>query len=131
MGCKKQGAKKQDHCYSKREEARLLLLVLNKFLCNHLCGWNQKSFHTNNFIFSNIKAITLSLLFLGPYFCPIKLSFIIDLTLRDFFPSKKLLGFFFILLCPIQLSMDKMEQKAFSNFSCMFLNPNFFFQFEF
>ena len=29
MGWKKQGAKKQDHCYSKREEARLLLLFLN------------------------------------------------------------------------------------------------------
>ena len=29
MGFKKQGAKKQGHCYSKREEARLLLLFLN------------------------------------------------------------------------------------------------------
>ena len=29
MGCKEQGAKKQGHCYSKREEARLLLLFLN------------------------------------------------------------------------------------------------------
>ena len=29
MGCKKQGAKKQGHCYSKREEARLPLLFLN------------------------------------------------------------------------------------------------------
>ena len=29
MGCKKQGAKKQGHCYSKREEAKLLLLFLN------------------------------------------------------------------------------------------------------
>ena len=27
MGCKKQGAKKQGHCYSKREEARLPLLI--------------------------------------------------------------------------------------------------------
>jgi hypothetical protein len=28
-GLKKAGCKKQDHCYSKREEARLLLLFLN------------------------------------------------------------------------------------------------------
>ena len=30
MGCKKQGAKKQGHCYSKREEAAWPLLFLNK-----------------------------------------------------------------------------------------------------
>ena len=30
MGCKMQGAKKQGHCYSKREEARLPLLFLSK-----------------------------------------------------------------------------------------------------
>ena len=29
MGCKKQGAKNQGHCYSKREEAALSLLFLN------------------------------------------------------------------------------------------------------
>ena len=29
MGCNKQGAKKQGHCYYKREEVRLLLLFLN------------------------------------------------------------------------------------------------------
>ena len=29
MGFKKQGAKKQGHCYSKREKARLPLLFLN------------------------------------------------------------------------------------------------------
>ena len=29
MGCKKQGEKKQGHCYSKKEEARLPLLFLN------------------------------------------------------------------------------------------------------
>ena len=29
MGCKKQGAKKQGHCYSKREEAAWPLLFLN------------------------------------------------------------------------------------------------------
>ena len=29
MGCKKQGAKKQGHCYSKREEAVWYLLFLN------------------------------------------------------------------------------------------------------
>ena len=29
MGCKKQVAKKQGHCYSKKEEARLPLLFLN------------------------------------------------------------------------------------------------------
>ena len=29
MSCKKQSAKKQDHCYSKREEARLLLFFLS------------------------------------------------------------------------------------------------------
>ena len=29
MGCKKQGAKKQGYFYSKREEARLILLFLN------------------------------------------------------------------------------------------------------
>ena len=29
MGCKKQGAKKQGHCYSKTEETRLPLLFLN------------------------------------------------------------------------------------------------------
>ena len=32
MGCKKQGAKKQGHCYSKREEARLLLEYFEPFL---------------------------------------------------------------------------------------------------
>ena len=30
MGWKKQGAKNQGHCYSKREEARLPILFLNK-----------------------------------------------------------------------------------------------------
>ena len=30
MGCKKQGAKKQGHCYSKREESAWPLLFLNK-----------------------------------------------------------------------------------------------------
>jgi hypothetical protein len=29
MGCKKQGVTTQGHCYSKREEARLLLFFLN------------------------------------------------------------------------------------------------------
>ena len=29
MGCKKQGAKNQGHCYSKREEAAWPLLFLN------------------------------------------------------------------------------------------------------
>ena len=29
MGCKKQDAKKQGHCYSKREEVRLPLLFLS------------------------------------------------------------------------------------------------------
>ena len=29
MGCKEQGAKKQGHCYSKREEARQHLLFMN------------------------------------------------------------------------------------------------------
>ena len=29
MGCEKQGAKKQGHCYSKREEAAWSLLSLN------------------------------------------------------------------------------------------------------
>ena len=29
MGCENQGAKKQGHCYSKREEARLPLLFLS------------------------------------------------------------------------------------------------------
>ena len=45
MGCKKQGAKKQGHCYSKREGAAWPLLFLN-----------------------NNDPVFCTLLFTGPYF---------------------------------------------------------------
>ena len=38
MGCKKQGAKKQGHCYSKREEAAWPLLFLQPAFCNPYFG---------------------------------------------------------------------------------------------
>ena len=47
MGCKNQGAKKQGHCYSKREEAAWPLLFLN-----------------------NNDPVFFTLLFSGPYFGP-------------------------------------------------------------
>ena len=47
MGCKKQGAKKQGHCYSKREEARQPLLCIIEATLSCSCQdrkWRQYYF---------------------------------------------------------------------------------------
>ena len=50
MGCKKQGAKKQGHCYSKREEAIFLNNIFPIF-CNPYFGLNFFQGHKPTHVF--------------------------------------------------------------------------------